>query len=114
MPAGETLSDVYSSVKYIQRAGDLSGAEVLILRFATPLVLLTMYEGAPSGPWAMTDVRWAGDTLSGAYGSPRPFRITFVRVGASLRDIWGTVLRRGDGLKAVLVDKPHTLCSRRR
>ncbi len=115
MPAGDTVSDVYSSVKYIQRAGDLSGAEVLILRFARdPLVLLTTYEGAASGPWAMTDVRWAGDTLSGAYGSPRPFRITFVRVGASLRDIWGTVLRRGDGLKAVLVDKPHTPCSGRR
>ncbi len=71
--AADTVSDIFANISYIQRAGDLTGAEIIVLKFAADsMVFLTMYEGTPDGPWAMTDVTWAGDALGGATVLPRP------------------------------------------
>jgi len=111
--ADDTLSQLYSAVSYVERAGDLTGAEILVLRERKDsLLLITMYEGVPSGPDAFTDLQWVGDTLSGAYGSPRPFHISFIRDGSSLRDRWGRVLRKQTGLRGPLLAKPRTSCKR--
>jgi hypothetical protein len=82
--SADTISDLYSTVNYVERAGDLTGAELLFLRVGSDSrVLITMYEGTPDGPWVMTDVHWTGDTLSGAYGSPPRFASASSATGAT-------------------------------
>lgn len=111
-PAADTVSDFYASVNYIERAGDLTGAELLFLRLGNDsLVFITMYEGRPDGPWVMTDVKWVGDTLSGAYGTPPPSRIQFVRDRDGLRNRWGDVIKKqSGGLRGLLLARRHTPC----
>ncbi len=111
--SADTVSDLYSNVNYVERAGDLTGAEIVFLEFGKDsLVFVTMYEGRPDGPWVMTDVKWSGDTLSGAYGSPPPSRISFVRDGNALRDRWDRLInKRSGGLRGLLLARRHTPCS---
>ena len=110
--AADTVSDIFANISYIQRAGDLTGAEIIVLKFgADSMVFLTMYEGTPDGPWAMTDVTWAGDALGGAYGASAS-RIELTRDKDGLRGPWGEVLKRQrEGLRGLLLVRPHTGCS---
>ncbi len=106
----ETTAGLYSNVTYVARAGDLTGAEVLVLRGGDqPVVIFTEYAGTPSGPWGMTDVRWVGDTLNGAYGSPPPFRIKLVRAGNTLR-LGDRVLKKQGDLRDALRPKAQPVC----
>lgn len=107
----DTAADVFANVNYIQSAGDRTGAEMVFLKFAAaPVVLLTMFEGTPDGPWAMTDVSWAGDTLRGAYGASTS-RIRLIRDSQGLRGPWGEVLKKQqDGVRGLLLARPHTSC----
>ena len=109
--SADTVSDIFANVNYIEQAGDLTGAEIVILRFGTDsLVLLTMYEGTPDGPWAMRDVTWAGDSLRGSYGVSA-FRIQLIRDKEGLRGPWGVVLKKQrEGLSDLLLARRHTAC----
>jgi hypothetical protein len=109
--SADTVSDIFANINYIQRAGDHTGAEIIVLKFgADSVVLVTMYEGTPDGPWAMTDVTWAGDTLRGVYGASA-FRIRLTRDKEGLRNRWGEILKRQrEGLRGLLLERPHTTC----
>jgi hypothetical protein len=110
-PSADTLAGVYSSVGYVEEAGDLVGAEVVILRSGNdPSIIITKFEGTPSAPYAMADVQWFGDTVSGAYGFPRPSRIKLVRQGNTFVLRSGTVLKKQGTLRELLRPKAQAAC----
>jgi hypothetical protein len=109
--SADTAAEVYSNVGYNERAGDLTGAEILVLRTGRDSVVwITLFEGVSRPPVPMTDLQWIGDTLAGSYGTPRSYRIKFVRAPNALVDRWGTVLKRQVGLRRQLLDKPRFAC----
>jgi len=105
------VSGLYSNLHYIQRSGDLTGRDVLILGLGPrPKILITRYEGAPQGPFVVESLRVSGDTLSGIYRMARVQHFTFIRRGGELHTLDGGVLQRRAGLLDALRPKPQPPC----
>jgi hypothetical protein len=55
---------VYSNLKYLEQAGDLLGSEVILFRRKDSAVgLITRFEGAPDGPYLLSDTILTGSSV---------------------------------------------------
>jgi hypothetical protein len=108
------VSGIYSSRAYNEHAGDLLGEEVLLLTSQQRVwAAITKYEGTPQGPFALSNIEWKNDSLSGVYGTPVPMRaLKIVLRSDTLQLSDGTMLPKRHDLSTLLTPGPSHHCGK--